>query len=179
MARLGIKFKKEGIKAIQEQLKLDNLMQVPCLESITLNSCSSEALQNKRVLEKAAGDLEAICGQKVVVTRAKKSIANFKLRKGDAIGVKVTLRKKHMYEFFDRLVNVALPRVRDFRGVSPKSFDGNGNYTLGIKEQIIFPEINYETIDKVRGFNVCIKTSAKTDEEGRALLRYLGMPFRN
>src|SRR3989344_4671464 len=175
MARIKKKFMKEGIAYLQKELKMKNVMEVPKLEKIVVSVCSSEILTERKVLEHAIADVEAICGQKAVVTRARKSIANFKLRKGQELGVKVTLRRERMYEFFDRLVNVALPRVRDFRGISPKSFDGRGNYTLGVTEQIIFPEINYDKIDKVRGMNITITTSAKTDDAGRALLGYLGM----
>ena len=179
MARLKQHFEKEGIKKLKEQLKFKNAMEVPCLKKITVSMCLSEAVQNSKVLDKAAADLAVITGQKAKLTRAKKSISNFKLRAGQPLGVMVTLRKDRMYEFFDRLVNVALPRVRDFRGVPPKAFDGRGNYSLGVKEQIIFPEINYDTIDKIRGMNINIETSAKTDEVGKALLQYLGMPFRS
>ena len=178
MARLKQKFEKEGIPKLKEQLKLKNAMQVPCLKKITVSICLSEAVQNTKVLDKAAADLAVITGQKAKMTRAKKSIANFKLRAGQPLGVVVTLRKARMYEFLDRLINVAFPRVRDFRGIPPKAFDGRGNYSLGVKEQIIFPEINYDTIDKIRGMNINIETSAKTDEQGKALLQYLGMPFR-
>lgn len=178
MARLKKQFEKEGVKKLKEQLKLKNIMEVPRLRKITLSICLSEAVQNTKVLDKAAQDLAVITGQKAKITRAKKSISNFKLRAGQPLGVMVTLRKNHMYEFLDRLINVAFPRVRDFRGISPKSFDGNGNYSLGLKEQIIFPEINYDTIDKIRGMNINIETSAKTDEHGKALLQYFGMPFR-
>ena len=179
MARLKQHFEKEGIQKLKEQLKLKNAMEVPRLKKITVSMCLSEAVQNSKVLDKAAADLAVITGQKAKITRAKKSISNFKLRAGQPLGAMVTLRKNRMYEFFDRLVNVALPRVRDFRGISPKAFDGRGNYSLGVKEQIIFPEINYDTIDKIRGMNINIETSAKTDEAGKALLRYLGMPFRS
>lgn len=178
MARIREKFYKEGIKELQKQLGFQNVMQVPRLKSITLSVCTAEAVQDNRILQKIAQDLETICGQKAAVTLAKKSISNFKLRKGQPIGVKITLRKDRMYEFFDRLVNAALPRVRDFRGISSKAFDGRGNYTLGVKEQIMFPEINYDKIDKIRGMNICISTTALKDEYGKALLSYLGMPFR-
>src|SRR3989338_51645 len=159
MARLRIQFQKEGVKKVGEQLGIKNVMRVPRLRSITLSMCMAEALESPKVLETAAKDLEAISGQKAAITRAKKSIANFKLRKGQPLGLKITLRKNRMYEFFDRLVNVALPRVRDFRGISPKSFDGRGNYTLGVTEQIIFPEINYDKIEKIRGLNITITTT--------------------
>ncbi len=178
MARLKQKFEKEGIFKLKEQLKLKNSMEVPRLKKITVSMCLAEAVQNSKVLDKAAADISIITGQKAKITRAKKSISNFKLRAGQPLGAMVTLRKNHMYEFLDRLINVALPRVRDFRGVPPKAFDGKGNYSLGIKEQLIFPEINYDTIDKIRGMNINIETSAKTDEHGKALLQYLGMPFR-
>jgi large subunit ribosomal protein L5 len=151
---------------------------VPRLEKIVLNMGLGEALANNKILESAVEQLAAISGQKPVVTRARKSIANFKLRQGQAIGAAVTLRSDRMYEFLDRLINVALPRVRDFKGVSTKAFDGRGNFTLGIREQIIFPEINYDQIEKVKGLNVSIVTTAKNDEQGLALLRHFGMPFR-
>ena len=179
MARLKYKFSKEGISKLKAELKLKNDLEVPRLEKITLNMCLSEAVQNVKVLEKASSELASITGQKPIITKAKKAISNFKLRKDQPLGVKVTLRKHRMYEFFDRLVNTALPRVRDFRGISPKAFDGRGNYSLGIREQIIFPEINYDKIDKVRGLNITITTTAKDDASGKALLSYLGMPFRN
>jgi large subunit ribosomal protein L5 len=154
-------------------------MQVPRLEKIVVNSCLAEALQNAKVLETASNELMAITGQKPVVTIARKSIAAFKLRAGQKLGVCVTLRAGMMYEFLNRLCNVAMPRVRDFRGVSGRSFDGKGNYSMGITEQIIFPEINYDKIDKIRGMNITIVTTARTDEEGKALLKHMGMPFRN
>ncbi|HIE12481.1 MAG TPA: 50S ribosomal protein L5, partial [Desulfotomaculum sp.] len=155
-----------------------NVMQVPKLEKVTVNVGLGEAVQNPKAVDAAVEDLKVITGQKPVVTRAKKSIAAFKLRAGMQIGAKVTLRGERMYDFVDKVVNAVLPRVRDFRGVSPKSFDGRGNYTLGIKEQIIFPEIDYDKVDKVRGMNITIVTTAKTDEEARELLRLLGMPFK-
>jgi len=154
-------------------------MEVPQLEKITLNMGLGEAVQNVKILDSAVEELSLISGQKAVVTKAKRSIAAFKLRENMPIGVMVTLRRDRMYEFFDKLVNIALPRVRDFRGLSGKSFDGRGNYSMGIREQIIFPEINFDKIDKVKGLNISIVTSAKTDEEGKELLRLLGMPFRN
>ena len=154
-------------------------MEIPSLQKIIINMGLGEAISDVKVLDSAANELLAISGQKPVITKARKSIAGFKLRSGMSIGCMVTLRKERMYEFFDRLVNVALPRVKDFRGVSGKSFDGRGNYALGIKEQIIFPEINYDKIDKVRGMNIVIVTSAKSDEEGKALLKSLGVPFRD
>lgn len=160
-----------------EKFGYKNRMEVPKIEKIVVNSAVGEAKENAKVLENAAGDLAIITGQKAVLTKAKKSIANFKLREGMAIGCKVTLRGERMYEFLDRLVNLALPRVRDFRGVNPNSFDGRGNYSLGIKEQLIFPEIEYDKVDKVRGMDVAITTSARTDEEARELLRLFNMPF--
>jgi large subunit ribosomal protein L5 len=154
-------------------------MEVPKLEKVVINIGLGEAIQNAKVLDSAQSELAAITGQKPVVTKAKKSIANFKLRAGMPIGCKVTLRRNRMYEFFDRLVNVALPRIRDFKGISGKSFDGRGNYALGIREQIIFPEIDYDKIDKIKGMNIVISTTAKSDEEGKALLKMMGMPFRD
>jgi large subunit ribosomal protein L5 len=156
-----------------------NPMQVPRLKKLLINMGLGEAIQNIKVLDSAMEELRAITGQKPVATKAKRSIANFKLRKGMSIGCMVTLRKERMYEFFDRLVNVALPRVRDFKGVSGKSFDGRGNYSLGIREQIIFPEIDYDKIDKIKGLNINVVTTAKTDEEGKVLLGLLGMPFKD
>jgi large subunit ribosomal protein L5 len=156
-----------------------NVMQVPKLERIVVNMGLGEAVQNAKLVESAAEELKAITGRKPVVTRAKKSIAGFKLREGMPIGVMVTLRGEQMYDFLDRLVSLALPRTRDFKGISPKAFDGRGNYTLGIREQIVFPEINYDKIDRIKGMNVTLVTTAKTDEQGRALLKSLGMPFRN
>nr|AMR06908.1 ribosomal protein L5 [uncultured bacterium]AMR06909.1 ribosomal protein L5 [uncultured bacterium] len=179
MARLKEKYKEEVVKKMVEDFKYKNIMQVPRLVKIVLNIGLGEAIQNAKAIEAATGDLMAITGQKPVVTRAKKSIATFKLRVDMPIGCKVTIRGDKMYEFLDRLVNSALPRIRDFKGVSAKSFDSKGNYTLGLKEQIIFPEINYDKIDKIRGLNVTIVTTAKSEDEGKALLGYLGMPFRN
>ncbi len=161
-----------------KQFEYKNAMQVPRLEKIVINMGLGEATQNPKVIDAAVEDLRAISGQQPVVTRAKKSIAGFRLRQGMPIGVKVTLRGERMYHFLDKLMNLALPRVRDFRGVSPRSFDGRGNYTLGLREQLIFPEIDYDKIDKVRGLEVVVVTTAKTDEEARALLTELGMPFR-
>ena len=155
-----------------------NPMQVPKVEKVVINMGLGEAITNNKLIEQAEEQMMAITGQKAIVTRSRKSIANFKLRENQAIGVMATLRKDRMYEFLDRLLNIALPRVRDFKGVSGKSFDGKGNYTLGIKEQIIFPEINYDRIEKIKGMNITIVTTAKSDEEGRALLRHMGMPFR-
>jgi large subunit ribosomal protein L5 len=161
-----------------KSLNLDNVMEVPGLEKIVVNIGVGEALENARALEAAVADMTIATGQKPVVTKAKKSIANFKLREGRSIGVKVTLRQDRMWAFLDRLINVAMPRIRDFRGVSLNSFDGRGNYTLGLREQLVFPEIDYDKIDKVRGMEITVVTSAKTDEAGRQLLDLLGMPFR-
>lgn len=177
MARIREQYKQDVIPALTEEFGYKNVYQVPKLEKIVLNIGLGEAVANGRALDAAVGDLTVIAGQKPVVTRAKKSIASFKLRAGMPIGAVVTLRGDRMYEFFDRLIATALPRIRDFRGLSPNSFDGRGNYTLGLREQIVFPEIDYDQIDKVRGLEVSIVTSAKTDEEGRALLAALGMPF--
>lgn len=177
MARVREQYKQDVIPALTNEFGYKNLYQVPKIEKIVLNIGLGEAVANGRALDAAVGDLTTIAGQKPVITRAKKSIASFKLRAGMPIGAVVTLRGNHMYEFFDRLVSTALPRIRDFRGVSPNSFDGRGNYTLGLREQIMFPEIDYDKIDKVRGLEISIVTSAQTDEEGRALLSHLGMPF--
>ena len=179
MARLKESYHKDLLPKLKKEFNYKNIMQVPRLQKIVVNMGLGEAIQNIKVLDSATNEIMAITGQKPVPTKAKKSIANFKLRKGMPIGCLVTLRKDRMYEFFDRLVNVAMPRVRDFRGVSSKSFDGRGNYSLGIKEQIIFPEIDYDKIDKIKGLNITIVTTAKTDEEGKALLGLLGMPFRD
>jgi large subunit ribosomal protein L5 len=176
--RLYERYRKEVIPALMKELGLTNPMEVPRLQKIVVNMGLGEAVQNAKLLDTAVEELAALTGQKPVVTRAKKSIASFKLREGAAIGCMVTLRKDRMWEFSDRLISLALPRVRDFRGVSPKAFDGRGNYTLGVREQIIFPEINYDQIDKIKGLNVTFVTSAGNDENGRALLRHLGMPFR-
>lgn len=176
-ARLQERYEKEVVPALMEKFGYKNIMEVPKLEKIVVNMGVGEAKDNAKVLESAVGDMQLISGQKPVITRAKKSIANFKIRENMPIGCKVTLRKLKMYEFADKLMNVALPRVRDFRGVSDKSFDGRGNYSLGIKEQLIFPEVEYDKIDKVRGMDIIFVTSAKTDEEARELLRFLGMPF--
>lgn len=179
MTRLKEIYIKEVIPQLMKKFGYRNVMEVPRLEKITLNMGLGEAIQNIKILDAAVEELTLIAGQRAVVTKAKRSIAAFKLREGMPIGVMVTLRRERMYEFFDKLVNVALPRVRDFRGVSPKAFDGRGNYTLGIREQIIFPEINFDKIDKVKGLNVSIVTTAQTDEEGKELLQLLGMPFRS
>jgi large subunit ribosomal protein L5 len=176
--RLLNRFSKEVAPALMKEFELKNPMAVPKLHKIVINMGVGEATQNAKVLDPAAHELAQITGQKPVITRAKKSIAAFKVREGMPIGAMVTLRGHRMYEFFDRLVNVALPRVRDFRGVSTKSFDGRGNYTLGLHDQLIFPEIDYAKVDKMKGMNVTIVTTAKTDDEARALLRHLGMPFR-
>lgn len=165
------------VKAMTEKFGYKNRMEVPKIEKIVLNMGVGEATQDKKKVEAAAAEMEAISGQKPVVTKAKKSIAQFKLREGMPIGCKVTLRRERMYEFLDRLITIALPRVRDFRGLNPKSFDGRGNYAMGLKEQIVFPEINYDRIDKVRGMDVIVTTTAKTDEEARELLRLFGFPF--
>jgi large subunit ribosomal protein L5 len=177
MARLRDRYREEIAPAMMRDLGYKNIYQVPKLEKIVLNVGLGEAIANARALDAAVGDLTQITGQKPVVTRAKKSIASFKLRAGMPIGAMVTLRGPRMYEFYDRLVAITLPRIRDFRGVSPNSFDGRGNYTLGIREQIVFPEIDYDRIDRVRGLEVSFVTTARTDEEGRRLLALLGMPF--
>ncbi len=177
-ARLREKFHKEIAPALQKELQLENPMAVPRLHKIVVNMGIGEATQNPKMLDPAVNELSQITGQKPVVTRAKKSIAQFKVREGQSIGAMVTLRGDHMYEFLDRLVNVVLPRVRDFRGVSTKSFDGRGNYTLGLRDQLIFPEIDYAKVDKLKGMNVTIVTTAKDDNQARALLRHFGMPFR-
>jgi large subunit ribosomal protein L5 len=179
MARLKEQYQEKVIPALMKEFNYGNIMEVPKLEKVVINMGLGEAIQNAKILDSAQSELAAIAGQKPVVTKAKKSIANFKLRAGMPIGCKVTLRRSRMYEFFDRLVNVALPRIRDFKGVSGKSFDGRGNYALGIREQIIFPEIDYDKIDKIRGMNIVITTTAKSDEEGKALLKMMGMPFRD
>ncbi len=179
MARLRDYYIKKVVPSLVKEFNYKNRMQVPKLEKIIVNMGVGEAIQNIKALESAVADLSMIVGQKPVITKAKKSIATFKLRQGMSIGCRVTLRGDRMYEFFDRLVNVALPRVRDFRGISPKSFDGRGNFAIGLKEQIIFPEIDYDKIDKIRGMNIVIATSARTDEEARQLLRFMGLPFRN
>ena len=178
MARLRDLYQKEIAPAIAKEFSITNAMAIPRLNKIVVNMGMGEAVANAKVLDTAVEELRAIVGQKPVITKAKKSIASFKLRQGMPIGVMVTLRGERMYEFFDRLVSVALPRVRDFRGVSPKAFDGRGNYTIGIREQLIFPEIDFNKVDKVRGMNVSIVTTARNDVEARALLKGLGMPFR-
>lgn len=179
MARLKELYQKEIVPKLRTEFNYKNIMEVPKIEKVVVNMGLGEAIQNIKILDSAVAELSAITGQKAVITKAKKSIASFKLREGMPIGCMVTLRHDRMYEFLDRLMNIALARVRDFKGVSGKAFDGQGNYTLGIKEQLIFPEINYDQIDKIKGLNVTIVTSAKTDEEGKALLKHFGMPFRN
>ncbi len=179
MARLKDLYKEKVVPELMKEFGYDNVMEVPALHKIVINMGLGEAVQDIKVIDAAMQDLATITGQRPAVTRARKSIAAFKLRKGMPIGCMVTLRGERMYEFFDRLVNFALPRVRDFRGVSSRGFDGKGNYTLGIREQIIFPEIDYNKVDKIRGMNITIVTTARTDEEGKALLKALGMPFRD
>jgi large subunit ribosomal protein L5 len=178
MARLFEQYKQEITPKLMEKFAYKNVMQVPKLEKVIINVGVGEAIQNPKALDGAVSDLMIITGQKPIITKAKKSIAGFKLREGMPIGCKVTLRGERMYDFINRLINIVLPRVRDFRGVSPQAFDGRGNYSLGIKEQTIFPEIEYDKIDKIRGLEVIIVTSAKTDEEARELLKSMGMPFR-
>ncbi|MCH5265125.1 MAG: 50S ribosomal protein L5 [Lachnospiraceae bacterium] len=178
MARLKETYSNEIVDKMMKKFGYKNVMQVPKLEKIIINMGVGEAKENSKVLDSAISDLETISGQKAVVTKAKKSVANFRLREGQPIGCKVTLRGKKMYEFADRLINLALPRVRDFRGVNPNAFDGRGNYALGIKEQLIFPEIEYDKVDKVRGMDVIFVTTAHTDEEARELLAQFGMPFK-
>ena len=177
MTRLQEKYQKEVIPAMIEKFGYKNIMEVPKLEKIVINMGVGEAKENQKVLESAVNDLTLIAGQKPILTRARKSVANFKIRENMPLGCKVTLRKSQMFEFADKLMSIALPRVRDFRGVSSKAFDGRGNYSLGIKEQLIFPEIEYDKIDKVRGMDIIFVTTANTDEEARELLRFLGMPF--
>ena len=179
MSQLKEFYEKEAVPKLIETFNFKNIMQVPRLEKVVLNMGLGEATQNIKLLDAAAAELQIIAGQHPVITRAKKSIAAFKLREGMPIGCMVTLRRNRMYDFFYKLVNVALPRVRDFRGISGKAFDGRGNYSLGIKEHIIFPEIDYDKIDRIKGLNISVVTSAQNDEEGKELLRLLGMPFRN
>ncbi|WP_047541024.1 50S ribosomal protein L5 [Methylotenera versatilis] len=178
MARLKQFYKDSVVKSMTEQFGYTSVMQVPRIEKITLNMGVGEAVADKKVMENAVGDMEKIAGQKVIVTKAKKSVAAFKIRDDYPVGCKVTLRRERMYEFLDRLVTVAIPRIRDFRGISAKSFDGRGNYNMGVKEQIIFPEIEYDKIDVIRGMNITITTTAKTDEEAKALLAAFSFPFR-
>ena len=175
--RLQDKYNSEAVKGLMEKFNYKNVNEIPKLEKAVLNIGCGEAVTNSKAIESAVADMTMIAGQKPIITKAKKSIAAFKLREGMPIGVKVTLRGSRMYEFLDKFMNIALPRVRDFRGVNPKSFDGRGNYSIGLKEQLIFPEIDYDKVDKVRGMDVIIVTTAKTDEEGRELLKLLGMPF--
>jgi large subunit ribosomal protein L5 len=177
MSRLKEKYKKEVVPSLMERYGYKNIMQVPRLDKVVLNIGLGEAISNAKAMEAAEKDLADISGQHPIITRAKKSIAAFRLRAGMTIGLKVTLRGERMYHFFDKLVNIALPRMREFRGVSPNSFDGRGNYTLGFKEQLVFPEVDYDKVDKVRGLEVSISTTAKTNEEGRHLLELLGIPF--
>jgi len=179
VARLKEYYIKEVVSALIKEFNYKNRMEVPRLEKIVVNMGLGEAIQNIKVLDNAVEELSLIVGQKPVITKARRSIATFKLRKGMSIGCRVTLRRERMYEFLDRLVNVALPKVRDFRGISPNSFDGRGNFAMGLKEQFIFPEVDYNKVDKARGMNIVIVTTAKTDDEGRELLRLMGMPFRS
>ena len=178
MVRLKKKYDEEIIPKLLKDFNYKSSMQVPRLSKIVVNMGMGEALQNPKILDAATDELAVITGQKAVITKARRSIANFKLREGLSIGCRVTLRRTRMYEFLDRLVSIAIPRVRDFKGISAKAFDGRGNYTMGVREQIIFPEIDYDKIEKILGMNITIVTTARTDEEGRALLTYLGMPFR-
>lgn len=178
MARLKGIYQKEILPQLKKQLALDNVMEVPKVTKITLNMGVGEAVNDKKAIEAAVADMRLIAGQEPVVTKARKSIAGFKIRDGWPVGCKVTLRGVQMYEFLDRLVTIALPRVRDFRGLSPKSFDGQGNYSLGIKEQIVFPEIDYDKVDKIRGLDICVSTTAKDAEQGRALLAAFNFPFK-
>jgi large subunit ribosomal protein L5 len=177
-ARLKERFEKEARPALMKEFGFKNPMQAPKLDKIVVNMGLGEAINNGKIIDASVEQLAQITGQKPVITKARKSIANFKLRQGQSIGTMVTLRGDRAYEFLDRLLNVALPRVRDFKGVSPKAFDGKGNYTLGVREQIIFPEVDYDKVEKIKGMNITVVTTARNDEEGRALLRLLGMPFR-
>jgi large subunit ribosomal protein L5 len=176
--RLKTQYKEKVSKALQDEFQYKSVMQIPSVEKIIVSAGVGEALNNKKLLDSTVKELSQITGQKAVKTKAKKSVANFKLREGQEIGAMVTLRGNHMYEFLDRLINVALPRVKDFRGVKPNAFDGNGNYSMGVTEQIIFPEIDYDKIERVAGLNIAIVTSAKTDKEAKSLLAALGMPFK-
>jgi large subunit ribosomal protein L5 len=178
MARLKQVYKDQVVAKLTEEFSYKNVMEVPKITKITLNMGVGEAIADKKLLEHAVNDLQALSGQKVVVTKARKSVAGFKIRDGYPIGCKVTLRGERMWDFFDRLVDVAIPRIRDFRGLNPKSFDGRGNYSMGVKEQIIFPEIDYDKVDRVRGLDITITTTARTDEEGRALLAAFNFPFK-
>lgn len=177
MSRLKDKYLNDVTKGLQEKFSYKNVMEIPKVEKIVINMGVGEAVGNPKVLDAAVSDMTMIAGQRPVITKAKKSIASFKIREGMPIGAKVTLRGERMYQFLDKLINVALPRVRDFRGISPRAFDGRGNYTLGIKEQLIFPEMEYDKIDKIRGMDIVIVTNAKSDEEARELLKLMGMPF--
>jgi large subunit ribosomal protein L5 len=177
-ARLLVRYQEEIVPALVKEFRYGNAMEVPRLEKAVVNIGMGEAIQNGRAIDAASADIRQITGQQPIVIRARKSVAAFKLREGMPIGIKVTLRSRRMYDFLDKLINVALPRIRDFRGVDPRAFDGHGNYTLGLREQLAFPEIDYDKIDKLRGLEVCVVTSARTDDEGRALLTHLGMPFR-
>ena len=179
MARLKEYYKREVVPALVKAFRYENAMEVPKMVKIVVNMGLGEAIQNVKILDSAMEEITMLTGQKPIITKARKSIATFKLRQGMSIGCCVTLRREKMYEFFDRLVNAALPRVRDFRGITPKSFDGRGNFSLGLKEQIIFPEVDYDKIEKVRGMNIAIVTTAKTDDEARHLLKLMGMPFRS
>ena len=178
-ARMFLRYKSEIVPELMKEFGYENPMQVPRLTKITVNMGLGEAVSNGALINTAVQELTAITGQKVVITRAKKSISNFKLRAGQSIGCMVTLRRERMWEFLDRLIGVAMPRIRDFKGISGRAFDGRGNYSVGLREQIIFPEINYDKVDKIKGMNVTITTTAKNDKEGKALLKHLGMPFRN
>lgn len=178
MSRLRELYKVDVVSGLREQFSYKNIMQVPKITKVTLNMGVGEAIGDKKLIEKALGDMELIGGQKPLVTKARKSIAGFKVRQGYPIGCKVTLRNDRMWEFLDRLIDVAIPRIRDFRGLSPKSFDGRGNYSMGVREQIIFPEIDYDKIDKIRGLDITVTTTANTNEEGRALLKALNFPFK-
>jgi large subunit ribosomal protein L5 len=179
MARLHDLYRDEIVGKLQQQFSYKNVMEVPRIAKVTLNMGVGEAVGDKKIMENALGDMEKIAGQKPIVRKARKSVASFKIRDGWPVGCKVTLRRERMYEFLDRLINIAVPRVRDFRGLSSKAFDGRGNYSMGVREQIIFPEIDYDKIDALRGMDICITTTAKTDAEGRALLAAFNFPFRN
>ena len=178
MSSLRNKYKEEVAKGLLSSLQLKNVMQIPALEKVVINMTYSDAVKNAKLLNKTVDELTAITGQKAVITKAKKAISNFKLREGMPLGVKVTLRRENMWQFLDKLINFTIPRVRDFRGLSPKGFDGRGNYNMGMKEQIVFPEVNYDKVDKIRGLNITICTSSNDDAGGKALLEALGMPFK-
>lgn len=179
MSRLREYYKTDVISKLREQFDYNNIMQVPHVTKVTLNMGVGEAIGDKKLIDNALSDMELIAGQKPLVTKARKSIAGFKVRQGYPIGCKVTLRNEHMWEFLDRLIDIAIPRIRDFRGLSPKSFDGRGNYSMGVREQIIFPEIDYDKIDRIRGMDITITTTANTNEEGHALLKALNFPFKD